>query len=278
MAKLAVATFTGARDGTSVGDMAELSKTYPFVEWGIIYPPNHSKQSPSYSWLTELVNAAEEIYDNPGGNQQIHLSAHITSVEWMKAIFTGKLPTKELIYVPDVFGRIQLNFGGLDYQKDIGITPSLSKAAYNRLTPQLSDEQHNELRRTRTFIYQCDGVNDKHLKDIQNYYNASTVIPLCDRSYGRGIKPDTWLKNQQSQKYSDRTDYAGYFNYVGYAGGLSPNNLEAELPLIAEAAGAASRDVSFWIDMQTGVHNEQGQFDLHLVERCCQIISNFKKQ
>ncbi len=66
---------------------------------------------------------------------------------------------------------------------------------------------------------------------------------------------------------------SGLATYVGYAGGLGPENVEEQLPLIAQAAIGAD---GFWIDMETRVRSNLDRlFDLEKVERCLTILEPF---
>lgn len=59
---------------------------------------------------------------------------------------------------------------------------------------------------------------------------------LFDASGGRGLSPTVWPESFQ-------------LRFCGYAGGLGPGNLQAELPRIARAAGPRQ----FWIDMESSL-------------------------
>jgi hypothetical protein len=56
----------------------------------------------------------------------------------------------------------------------------------------------------------------------------------------------------------------------GYAGGLSPDNLQDELTKIERVAG----DRCVWVDMESGVRTDN-QFDLDKVERALHIVEGF---
>lgn len=73
---------------------------------------------------------------------------------------------------------------------------------------------------------------------------------LFDRSGGRGAEPDFW------------PSYPG--RYVGYAGGIGPDNVLGVIDKIAA-------DGPYWIDMETKVRTDDW-FDLGLCERVCQLV------
>ncbi len=85
------------------------------------------------------------------------------------------------------------------------------------------------------------------LKDIPNH------AVLFDESAGRGISPDSWDK-----------PLSGHF--CGYAGGLKPDNVQANIDMIAKVASGYTT----WIDMETGVRTDD-VFDLAKVRRVLEI-------
>jgi hypothetical protein len=82
-------------------------------------------------------------------------------------------------------------------------------------------------------------------EDIQNVQNCT---PLFDCSGGHGISPEKWQKP--------------FLSLSGFAGGLNQNNIEEQLCKIAEVA----KDQEIWVDMETGVRNQQDEFDLNICE------------
>lgn len=133
------------------------------------------------------------------------------------------------------FNRIQLNlkFGDVEGKYD----PA-------QLVEQVKkNTQH-------TFILQY--AKDKKgllplFRDIPNH------AVLFDESAGRGICPDSW-----------DAPLPGHF--CGYAGGLKPDNVVANLEIIKQvAAGQVT-----WIDMETGVRTND-VFDLAKVRRVLEL-------
>jgi hypothetical protein len=68
---------------------------------------------------------------------------------------------------------------------------------------------------------------------------------LFDASGGRGVERPEWPAHL--------VDWT-----CGYAGGLGPDNLRAELPKIADAAGSAP----YWIDMESKLRDELDRFSI----------------
>jgi hypothetical protein len=80
-----------------------------------------------------------------------------------------------------------------------------------------------------------------------------SVYWLFDASGGRGLSPKSWPNRQDAA-------------LRGYAGGLSPQN-------VADAVGQFSTDPSpYWIDMETGVRDQDDRFSLELCRQVCEAV------
>lgn len=80
---------------------------------------------------------------------------------------------------------------------------------------------------------------------------------LFDESAGRGISPDSW-----------DAPLPGHF--CGYAGGLRPDNVVANLDMIAKVAAGHET----WIDMETGVRTDD-KFDLGKVRKVLELSKSY---
>lgn len=79
---------------------------------------------------------------------------------------------------------------------------------------------------------------------------------LFDASGGRGIEPEAWPA--PPEKYKSLM--------VGYAGGLRPENVVRHVENIQLFAS------DYWIDMETGVRDENDRFDLERCRRVCEAV------
>ncbi len=75
---------------------------------------------------------------------------------------------------------------------------------------------------------------------------------LVDGSGGRGISPESWPLVSTDK-------------LVGFAGGLGPDNLAAELERIKEVSGGG-----WWVDMESKLRDADDWFSL---EKCAQVIA-----
>jgi len=230
-------TITGADNSVTPAELAEISREFQFVEWGILVSSSKqgSPRFPSLEWLAHL-------YDMMIENPHVILSFHVCG-RWVREICAGNWTPLFTNTGPvlDFARRIQLNFHGYLHE----VTGTFVDAAKDR-----ADEHGWQI------IFQCDGVNDFL---VSNAIDGSLdAVPLYDKSGGAGILPDSWPPAMRGV-------------YSGYAGGLGPENLAAELHAIAEAAN----DNRFWVDMETKVRSLDDQrFDLDSVRSCLQVAQS----
>lgn len=106
------------------------------------------------------------------------------------------------------------------------------------------------------FITQYNDVNGEYFK----YWNPiSNHAYLFDGSLGKGVKPEQWQAPVLNK-------------FCGYAGGLSPDNIEAELVKISQV----TQGHTIWIDMESGIRSED-QFDLHKANKILEAVSIWEK-
>ena len=243
--KLDRVTITGADDSIGRPDkLLDLTREFPFVEWGILV---HAKGAgtprfPSDSWIADLQRLIR-------GGHKMPLSLHVCG-RWVRDLLIGKMTIpQELLFG---FDRVQLNFHAENTPCD---------------PPRFYEAVH-QLRKGRQFIFQIDGnQGNAHLESLM--IEDATVgdldlVPLFDISGGTGVLPSAW----PTPESAGEVDYS----YYGYAGGLGPENLAEQIPLIAKVA----RRTRIWIDMETRVRsNDDQQFDLAKVRQCLEIALNY---
>lgn len=90
---------------------------------------------------------------------------------------------------------------------------------------------------------------------------ASLWLPghclLVDSSGGRGLSPEGWARPP-----------APLSKPVGFAGGLGPDNLAAELPRIAAVAAG-----TWWVDMESKLRSEDDWFSLAKARACVDLFN-----
>lgn len=85
--------------------------------------------------------------------------------------------------------------------------------------------------------------------------SSTSVDWLFDASGGRGILPSAWPNPHPTSGAM-----------VGYAGGLGPDNVAAAVEAIGRIPGP------YWIDMETGVRDENDRFDLRKCWAVCEAV------
>ena len=253
MYKLDRVTITGADDGVEPGALISLSKEFPFVEWGVLASASKTgdPRYPSLAWQGWFREAFIAAKVRPS----LHLCGG-----WVRHLLVGDIDPM-VFQLINGFARVQLNFRA----DRTACKPEQAMAALATLRD--ASVFHEDLQ----FLFQLDAQDgNQHLEDIclayvNEYGEPSNMFGLFDASGGQGIFPRTWPNPIYK---ADEV-----FDYHGYAGGLGPDNLEQELPRIAEAA----QGTRFWIDMESGVRTNDA-FDLTKVRRCLEIAVPFVSQ
>ena len=232
-------TITGADNSVHPEDLLKLSDKYPFVEWGILLSKasQGNNRFPDLDWL-------QECYKTwfIAGNSMTNfmLSGHICGT-WVRHICEGQWTMfHDLPDVTDMFGRFQLNFHSYVHK----LNQEKFLAGFD--DPELYYRQ---------FIFQLDDVNNSILEVAKN--SEIDAVGLFDLSGGLGVLPKDWPVSS---------------GYCGYAGGLSPENLQSQMELIDKVVGEGP----IWIDVETHVRsNGDAQFDLDRVQKFLDVASDW---
>ena len=226
-----VVTVTGADDSVRPEELISIAKDYPFVEFGILLSKKQqgNKRFPSRDWLEELYILWR--------SEKITLSGHLCG-EWVRKLCLG-IPSffEEFGYIWEMFERFQMNFHAEHHPVD---------------DKKLSDSIRQYLR-DKPIIFQMDGVNERIFYSLNARWGIA-AFPLFDQSGGNGLLPGEWPKQPLNQ-------------YCGYAGGLSPDNLNQEMERISKVATGP-----IWIDAETLLRSENDKvFDLKKVRRFLEV-------
>jgi hypothetical protein len=230
-------TITGADDSVSPADLVELSAAHPFVEWGILFSQSRERtpRYPSRKWVAGLCGLARE--------HRMSLSAHLCG-KWARDIVERGEPTilKDHADHWPLFHRVQLNVS--HHHEPIGLR------ALEFMEKECAGGG-------KQFIVQ---TNRQYDMLFQSLIGNRWAAPLFDTSGGTGLLPARWPE-----------PYVGV--YCGYAGGLKPDNLEAQMAAIAcfYDDGQAA-----WVDMESGVRSlDNESLDLAKVRKCLEIAAGF---
>ena len=208
-------TITGADDNTDINEMIEISKAFPFVEWGILFSKKRTgtPRYPTEKWVVQLLKKGLE--------HNMSFSAHLCGNYAKDAMTSEGGDCDEFLNVihpySGSFNRFQLNFNGQN------IEPNLDDFKDFVSHEKVCIIQHNQNNKEV-----CNAIIEKG--DFNVHF-------LYDSSGGNGNRPEKW-----------KPAVDGHF--TGYAGGLTPLNLMEELEEI-ELVNDKGKVV--WIDVETGV-------------------------
>jgi hypothetical protein len=169
-------------------------------------------------------------------NKGLNLALHICS-KWSRDIMSNGNP--EIRF--DFFDRYQINFNFFHTPHNL--------ENYNKLITTFPNKK---------FILQSNLSNDKFIEQIIASYNSSNTNILYDSSGGRGTEIKTV-----------KEPFKGL--YTGYSGGLKPENVYE----ICDKIYSNKNTSKVWIDMETGVRDDNDNFDLDKCYRVLKIVDSF---
>jgi len=226
-------TITGADESISPSALIGLSEKYPFVEWGILVSKNNwgSNRFPSIGWIRNL-KLVKDLFP------EMNLSCHLCS-DYVRKLVKGNVSSiLDLGELWDIFDRVQINFHAIPHE----FHPNMFRVFRSY--------------KEKEFIFQYDDVNTLVVSSAIKE-GIRNISALFDLSHGAGVLPSSWPELIDGIK-------------CGYAGGISPDNIESQILLI----NGIVKNSETWIDMETKVRSEYDRlFDLGKVERCLEISS-----
>lgn len=229
---LKIVTFTGADDSIPANELSKISRTFPWVEWGLLLSRSSqgNNRFPSNGFLNN-------VYTN--GGPQLRLSGHLCGAYVRELLLGNDAFVERDIPTWEMYSRIQINTHGSAHDYDVEKLPAI----LNKYP-------------MKEFIFQYDDANANILQSVIEA-GCKNVSTLFDLSHGAGVLPKEWPKPIPNL-------------YCGYAGGISPANIELQIRRVEERVGNART----WVDMETHVRsNNDKQFDLIKVQRCIDIAS-----
>lgn len=229
---LKIVTFTGADDSIPAIDLSELSIIFPWVEWALLLSRNSqgTNRFPSNGFLNKVYTE---------GGPHLRLSGHLCGA-YVRELLLGKDSFIERdIPTWTMYNRIQINTHGTIHDYD-----STGLSAIIKRYPE------------KEFIFQYDNENTDILNSVLSA-GCTNVSTLFDLSHGAGVLPKDWPSPIPNVR-------------CGYAGGISPTNIELQIRRIEQKVGS----LRTWIDMETHVRsNGDKLFDLQKVRTCINIAS-----
>jgi hypothetical protein len=247
-------SITGADDAVRIDDLAALSCAYPFVEWGILYYPakEGTSRNPTRAWRAALGRARYE--------HGLRTALHLCDEETFRMLLT----TAYEKYVPFIHNelhahdRVQVNINarGIVFRTDDVFQVYQTLACHDaRLILQ-----HHEGTSQAIDKY----LGSMALSSFARSANDGDFSVLLDGSKGKGVAPAAWVA--PFERY-------GQAVHTGYAGGISPETIEAVLDATESAVREHGQPgARYWLDMETGVRTDN-QFDLDKVEHVLSAVA-----
>lgn len=168
-------------------------------------------------------------------------SARFVELAWMQ-VMLPRLRGRLALHVCGPRARRQLRDGGLGSLMSCLARVQVNGAVHANELPGL-------LARVPLLVTQHDAVNAP-LAAAKVERHAL----LVDASGGRGLLPVTWERPETAKP-------------VGFAGGLSPDNLGSQMPKIAAVARG-----DWWVDMESQLRNEEDCFDEERARRAVRVM------
>lgn len=241
-------TLTGADDSVTPSQLFDLSKEFPFVEWGILLSKKQMSKPrfPSADWLDVLGTDYHLLVAEKKLPAQFSL--HLCG-EYVRKFLTGDDQfAKDLgADLFEVFKRVQINTHGEKHEWDLVALASMIKVNF---------PDHE-------FIFQLDGNghNEAHAKLLSFDYGIGNMAFLQDISHGAGIAIERFPIPPIASVST------------GYAGGLGSDNLEEKYEFIKRAIESRTDfEGYYWLDMETKVRELVGDAEVFSLEKCREVL------
>ncbi|MBR1825253.1 MAG: hypothetical protein IJ770_01550 [Alphaproteobacteria bacterium] len=234
-------TCSGTNEFTDIEKLVALMQEFPLGEIAVQVS---EKQSPKggarLEWVRELAAYLNE------NNVAVNAALHVNRA-WVEELCRGVVvpELQNLLRLRDIYGlplfkRLQLNF-------------KLGRDAVREDCDDTVLALQNRIK--RRFILSYNESNARLIRQL--YLKGLHFDCLFDSSFGAGIAPDS----RQAPVFTDILQ--------GYAGGISPDNVETELGKIAKAVENSPTLGNVYIDAQKGLEDEQTHLSL---DKCRQYL------
>mmetsp|Transcript_23060 Transcript_23060/g.46137 ORF Transcript_23060/g.46137 Transcript_23060/m.46137 type:complete len:296 (+) Transcript_23060:75-962(+) len=270
--KLAALGFCGADDSVNHRHLILLGKSYPTIEWGILFRPDKEGQ-PRYATRQWVCRLAELLRQNDVATAPppIRLAAHLcgSHVNNLLSSSTDTSCANNIdTFLTELynwgFRRVQVNATAVNGVHTERLGEKATIQSFLRTTAA-----HLKLE----FIVQ----KNKETLPLWNGLLEQEALPenivfLHDESKGTGKEASTWSTDPQFVTSSRKI--------VGYAGGIKPVNV-GKVAQDTIKACQESGGKEFWIDMESGVRSkvisasgkeEEDIFDLSKCYECIDTI------
>jgi len=262
-AKFRAIGFCGADDSVRPNLLAIVGRSYPLVEWGVLFRPD-KESTPRYagpSWIEELGAVAKTVAQT---GTPMKLAAHLCGSRVNDLL--GDSPGDDAArdrsdaFLSNLerlgFRRVQVNataVNGVD-------TSALKESAPIFL--QVAERFPN-----LEFILQKNDETEPLWSGVLDLCDGSVlprnVTMLLDESKGTGAS-----RLSSSSSSSDWPPPPPAEYEIGYAGGIGPDNVRDVLRQVSDAAPGRS----VWIDMESSLRSTKNGQDVFDLDKCYRVI------
>ncbi|CAE8729987.1 unnamed protein product, partial [Polarella glacialis] len=225
--------------------------------WGVLLRPDRQGQ-PRYAG-PEVLKKLGCLARGEGGRDTLRLACHLCGDDCRRVI-RGDVDRVRHLHGLLGFGRLQLN--PTKANDPGGWEPAAAAEGVRAVATALPEVE---------FILQLNEETQALFERL--FHDPSCPAPtnlvvLLDASCGLGKVPDAWARPPEGVR-------------CGFAGGLGPDTVLAQLDAIAAAckdSGSSGSDMpqSVWIDMESGIRSQESDrgdiFDLERVRKVVKLI------
>ena len=215
--------FCGADDSADPASLRAISEAHEWVEWGVLFRPDKAGQ-PRYAsaaWLRRLAKANVA--------RRMRLAAHLCGAR-VDEVLRGETAFVRKVTSEVGFQRVQINATAVN-GVDVGVFASAAgaKRCAAAVRAAAAALPHVE------FIIQRNGLTRRLWEQLDDAPPPNLSF-LFDESMGTGVATAAWPPPPAGMEL------------FGYAGGLNPGNVRAQI--VAMGRAAAGR--TLWCDMESG--------------------------
>lgn len=251
-------TFSGLDDSISFSQIKELhafcqdNGLMDKVEIGILLnlDVEHTKAKyPSLDFIKKFLGSS----DFKEFKKSIHLCGK-RIFEYILEYQSLKSPKPQYKYWLELiedFDRVQLNINARDNHFSSSQVQEIYGTFWSSGMPHILQCHPSVMNNIHCYLDSLSKVDPARLKNVSL---------LHDNSKGKGIAPESWPKSQEViRQLIFHSDH--HFGYVqhGFAGGLGPDNIEAQLTEIIKSHQYVDentiRNDDFWIDMESNIRS-----------------------
>lgn len=237
--KVAIA---GVDEQVSIESLVDLSKDFPFVEWGVLYSniKAGSNRYPGLEWIRRFAARCNK--------EDIKTSLHICSNGFYDRLLDNQLELVENDFLFE-FDLVQANINA----RDIVYSENEICKVYDdlHLTNKVILQEHEGSLSAIEMFLERPGVNHNN------------VLILQDGSKGKGVEASYW----RAPRVVD-----GKALSTGFAGGISPHNIDQMIDRAIMALDFRVQPELAWVDMESGVRTDN-VFDIKKAEFILKRVS-----